>query len=93
MIKYEVIEKCENEWQERVYSYLYALGTVMFKYIEGTEILSEEEINMIVNAPYESQIDGMILVAADRNRMQYNYSTFLENRNNVELVFERKRIK
>lgn len=65
----------------------------MFKYIEGIEILSEEEIKLILETPYENQIDGMILVAADRNRMQYNYSTFLENRNNVQSAFERKRSK
>lgn len=72
------------------YSYLYDLGNVMFKYYSGAELLSQEEINMIVNSSAEEKIDGMYLAASDNNKIKYSYSTFLRNSNNIKLARKKK---
>jgi len=82
-----------NKYKEigEVYSRLYDLGNVMFKYYGGTEILSEEEINMIVNSSAEEKIDGMYLAASDNNKIKYNYSTFLRNSENIRFAKKRNK--
>lgn len=89
--EYEEMENSELETVRYTYAYLYELGNLMFKYYDGIEVLSQEEINMIVNSSDSLKLRGMYLAACDRNRIQYSYPTFSINSDNIDLAKKRKR--